>query len=427
MNRHDRRAIERRLPPTYRGRRGWERMLDQTPLRISVSGIRGKSGLTRMVEEALRQRGLSTYAKITGTDPVSYKDGVAHAILRDPRKKSVLEETYWEAKKFWPFEAMVLENQAITPYTMRVFNHVYCRPHRLLITNIRHDHLADIARTLPRMAAAFARSAPPGCAIISGERDLGLRKVMRDEAQARDVRFIDASPRVNRAVPGLESITILDALLRDVNLPGIPKEQMRAHRSRLEDVFRWRETSLEDVHWFHGAEINDVDSTMAAINHIQHKRRLPVTMVAYLRRDRTDRTASFIPFFERMLNTGRARKVYLAGHGAQQVAKRMKPLPVAVVEDDVSAVAALAKRLARECRGGGVVTVANAVPPWPRALARALDPAAVPQMDAELDTPRPATLPGLVRSQGRAVLRWAHGTTGVAPVRPFQDALAKPA
>jgi len=89
----EKQAIEAALPKHLQGRgSGYRRMLDEIDLRIAIDGIRGKSSLTNLVDQTLRDRGLTTYAKETGTDPISYKDGKPYPI--DRRGKDVtLDET----------------------------------------------------------------------------------------------------------------------------------------------------------------------------------------------------------------------------------------------------------------------------------------------------------------------------------------------
>jgi gamma-polyglutamate synthase len=362
----------RRLPPGFRGRRGYGRLLEDVPLRISVSGIRGKSALTISMAEALFSRDYSVYAKVTGTDPVSWKNGIVRPIRRDPRRKAVIDETVREVMRHWPMDAIVLENQAITPYTMRVFNEMFCRPHYLLVTNIRRDHEGDIARGLPRIAAAFGRSLPSGSVLVSGERDPGLREILRTEAEAVEGRFLDASPKATD-VPGFENVKIVHTVMKDTLGDGLTMDEVRAQHCRLESIFSWRESALPGVHWFHGAEINDVDSTRVVLDHLLRKRRSPVTVVAYFRRDRVDRTASFLPYLADLLDRGTIRQVHLAGDRARVVARRLRRHgEVHVWRDDLQSAAELTRVLRLDCRGEAVFTVANAVPPWPRHVAAAL-------------------------------------------------------
>lgn len=374
MSWRERRAIDARLPPLYRHRWGFNRLLEDIPLRISVSGIRGKSSLVKWCEEEYRARGFRTYAKQTGTDPISIKDGVAHPIPRNGRKGALLEENLRELKKYWPMDVAVLENQAITPYTMRVFNHRFCRPHYLLVTNVRRDHQGDIARTLPLSAKAFASSAPPGCTLISGEPNPEIAGILRAEAEAVGARFLDAAPRGGPHPPAYESLTILDALLRESTGRGLDPATMARRRARFLDFFRWRPSALPGVSWFHGAEINDIDSSLTIHRFLQHRRRLPTSFIAYFRADRRDRSASFVEFLRQGFEQGWCERAYIAGGGSRVVARHLRAWRERVrwYPDDVSEVPRLLADVARECRGEAVMTIVNAVPPFPRAVWKGL-------------------------------------------------------
>lgn len=362
----------RQLPPGFRGRRGYGNLLEDIPLRISVSGIRGKSALTHSMADALFQRGYSVYGKITGTDPVSYKNGTLRPIRRDPRRKAVIDETVREVMRHWPMDVIVLENQAITPYTMRVFNEMFCRPHYLLVTNVRRDHQGDIARALPRIAAAFGRSTPPGSMLVSGERDPKLQGILRHEAEEAGGSFLDASPK-ETDVPGFENVKIVNSVLKETLGTGLSMDEVRSEHDRLERIFSWKESALGGVRWYHGADINDVDSTRVVFDHLLRKERLPVSVIAYLRSDRVDRTASFLPYLAELLRSGAVRQVHVAGDRSRVVARRLRRHgSVQVWPDDVASAAGLVRLLQRECRGEAVLTVANAVPPWPRHIADAL-------------------------------------------------------
>jgi len=366
----EKRRIEQALPRSLRGRGpGYRRMLEAIPLRIAVDGIRGKSSLTEAVDRELRRRSLTTYAKETGTDPISYDDGTPHPI--DRRGEDVtLDETIWEMKRYFPYEAAVVENQAIGEYTMRFFNRRLLDPHYLLVTNVRRDHQGDIHRDLDGIARAFGRAANPGSTLICGERRPKLRDIIREKATERGARFVAANPPEDDYVPGLENLAILDALLEDVFEEGLAEERRQRERRRLEQRFTWRDASRPGLRWFPAAEVNDVDSTQALLDHLVDQRDVPVTFVAYFRADRRDRTASFVPFLRRHLEDGTAERAYLAGAGAKVVQRRLSGLGnrVTVVEADPDRAEAIVDRIHAGSRAGHVMTIGNAVPPFPRAI-----------------------------------------------------------
>ncbi len=370
-------SVERSLPQQYKGRTGYTRLLRDIPLRISVSGTRGKTSLTALCEEELRARGYQTFAKQTGLDPTSIKDGARFPIRRPRSEGAMFDENIWEVKRWWQggIDALVLENQAISAYTMRVFNHRFCRPHYLLVTNVRRDHIESLGDSMTAHAAAFGRSALRETTLISGEANENLAYTMRRECESVGARFVDAAPsRTEVHPPGYEAITVLDALLRLATRSGLETERRDTERARLARHFKWRTSSLPEVLWFSGAAVNDVDSTRTVYRWLQRSQSLPTTFVAYLRPDRRGRTASFVSFFVEGFAEGWCHGLYLAGAGSDLVASRLRRWSerVRVFDDDVSEIPGLTRHLAEECRGGAVMTVANAVPPFPRAVEAAL-------------------------------------------------------
>jgi hypothetical protein len=366
----EKRRIEQDLPPGLRGRgAGYRRMLEDISLRVAVDGIRGKSSLTKAVDDELRRRGLTTYAKETGTDPISYDDGTPHPI--DRRGEDVtLDETVWEMKSYFPYQAAVVENQAIGGYTMRFFNRRILDPHYLLVTNVRRDHQGDIHRDLEGIARAFGRAANPGSTLICGERRPELRGIVREEATDRGARFVAADVPEDDYVPGLETLAILDALLDDAFDDGLSADRRQRERYHLEQRFSWRDASRPGLRWFPAAEVNDVDSTQAILDHLLDQRDVPVTFVAYFRPDRRDRTASFVPFLRRHLEDGTAEGAYLAGAGAEVVQRRLSDLGdrATVVEADPDRAETIVDQIHDSSQAGHVMTVGNAVPPFPRAI-----------------------------------------------------------
>lgn len=366
------------LVTSLRARAAFRARLHAIPLRIGVTGIRGKSSLVVAVEEELRRRGYRTYAKQTGEQPRSIVDGVVHPIARPDHAPALLEETMRELNRWWTddLDVAILENQAITPYTMRAFNALYCRPHVVLLTNIRRDHLGDLGTTPTKQARAFARSVPEGATLISAVSDPALVTILKRETAKRRVRLVSAATTdPDEAPPGAENVALLDALLREVDGDGLGASEIARRMNELTQRFSWQPSSIADVVWFPGAGINDVDSTLLVQHHLQREEALPVSYVAVFRDDRRDRTATFTRFFAEQLADEACERVYLAGPAARVVALRLRRWRdrVRVFPDGAETVDEVLATIGRECRGQAVLTVANAVPPLARALADALE------------------------------------------------------
>ncbi len=125
-------------------------------VRVNVNGTRGKSTVTRLIAAGLREGGISTVAKTTGTFPrLILPDGSEEPLQR--RGKARISEHIWVSKraKALHAEALVVECMALEAENQRVYEHMLVKSTIGVITNVRPDHLdvmgpelEDVARTL---------------------------------------------------------------------------------------------------------------------------------------------------------------------------------------------------------------------------------------------------------------------------------------
>ena len=90
--------------------------LNAIPLRIHVNGTRGKSSVTRLIAAGLREGGLRTFAKTTGTAPrvidSDGKDRIIHRLRLPSIGEQVRLLKYFASEK--P-DAVVMECMAVQP------------------------------------------------------------------------------------------------------------------------------------------------------------------------------------------------------------------------------------------------------------------------------------------------------------------------
>ena len=95
-------------------RRDYERRLSKLKIRIYVNGIRGKSTVTRLIAGVLREAGIQTLAKTTGSAAmVILPDGNEIPIER--RSSATIMELFNIAKRYLEedTEAIVFETMAL--------------------------------------------------------------------------------------------------------------------------------------------------------------------------------------------------------------------------------------------------------------------------------------------------------------------------
>ena len=167
------------------------RSLAAIPLRIHVNGTRGKSSVTRLIAAGLREAGIRTFAKTTGTAPrvidAEGKDRIIHRL----RLPSIGEQTrlisYFADEK--P-DAVVMECMAVQPQYQWIAEHQMVQSHIAVITNVRPDHLDEMGPTEDDVAYSLCNTIPVGGTLITGEEQ--KPEILKNIAAANNTEFIQS-------------------------------------------------------------------------------------------------------------------------------------------------------------------------------------------------------------------------------------------
>jgi gamma-polyglutamate synthase len=112
------------------------------PLRITVSGTRGKTGIARDLAAVLRKSGLNVLAKTTGSEPrYILPDGSEEPVARRGLV-SILEQKRVIARAaLMGVDCLVVEIMSIHPDNHKAESQRLIKPHITVLTNFRADHL----------------------------------------------------------------------------------------------------------------------------------------------------------------------------------------------------------------------------------------------------------------------------------------------
>ncbi len=148
------------------------RRRNRIPLRICVTGTRGKSTVTRQIAAALRASGRTVLAKTTGSKPVLIlPDGSEREISR-PGPPTVLEQKRVLALAArLGVDVLVAEMMSIGPECLAAESGKIFRPNCLVATNVRLDHEEEMGRTLEAVAGSLAAAISPGCTVLVPEKE----------------------------------------------------------------------------------------------------------------------------------------------------------------------------------------------------------------------------------------------------------------
>lgn len=106
-------------------------------------------------------------AKTTGSQPVIiYPNGSEREIRRRGRPTILEEKKILKAGVELKVEALVTELMSIHPESLFVEAVQMLKPHILIVTNIRLDHMAQMGTSKERIASCFASSIPENCTVF---------------------------------------------------------------------------------------------------------------------------------------------------------------------------------------------------------------------------------------------------------------------
>jgi len=174
-------------------KRRFDKQRDTIRYRIHVNGIRGKSTVTRYITAILRDKGIVTFGKTTGTAArVIMPDG-SDAVIRRRGYPNVTEQLAMIrsfAKQH--ARAVVVECMAIKPDYQDWLENKVMHSHIVVITNVRVDHQEEMGDTLPEIARSLARSIPKKAVLITAETNQEIVEILHEECAKRQTRLIHA-------------------------------------------------------------------------------------------------------------------------------------------------------------------------------------------------------------------------------------------
>ena len=125
------------------------------PLRILVTGTRGKSSLVRLLHAGLLACGLRSCARITGVLPRELSPSGCRTIRR-AAPAHVREMRWWLAQVPRGTDAVVMENSAVAPELQEAAG-AWLRPTLVVWTTLRSDHAEAWGPGIEGAARALAK------------------------------------------------------------------------------------------------------------------------------------------------------------------------------------------------------------------------------------------------------------------------------
>ncbi len=147
--------------------------LSKIPIRIHVNGARGKSSVVRLIAAGLREGGMKTFAKTTGTIPRIINETGDDVELHRLRSASIGEQIklirYFGKQN--P-DALVIECMAVNPQYQWISEHRIVRSTLSVITNVRKDHIDEMGVSNKEIAYSLSNTIPYNSKVITSEKKM---------------------------------------------------------------------------------------------------------------------------------------------------------------------------------------------------------------------------------------------------------------
>jgi len=131
------------------------------PIRIHINGTRGKSSVTRLIGAGLREAGIKTITKVTGTYPrLILEDGSEASIYRKESPNIIEQLSIVKYAANRKAEAIVMECMALQPQYQWITEKQMIHATVGVITNVRLDHVDVMGHTLPEIAKVLSKTIP---------------------------------------------------------------------------------------------------------------------------------------------------------------------------------------------------------------------------------------------------------------------------
>ncbi len=147
-----------------------ERTRSALPLRVAVTGTRGKTTVARLLASVLREEGRAVLAKTTGSEPcLVLPDGSVERIRRRGPASILEQKALLRRAARLEADTVVAEVMSIHAENHTVEGRRILAPHLVLATNFLVDHTEAQGGTPESVGSVLALAVPPGAVVLVPE------------------------------------------------------------------------------------------------------------------------------------------------------------------------------------------------------------------------------------------------------------------
>jgi poly-gamma-glutamate synthase PgsB/CapB len=314
------------------------RALRRIPLRIAVTGTRGKSTVTRMLASILKEDGRRVVAKTTGSQAMILLPDGGQLELDRSVTPSILEQAHLVRKAArLRADCLVAEVMSIHPENHFVESRHILKPNLVAITNVRRDHTETMGETEDEIASVLSLDICAQSTAFVPERE--DRESFRAEAlrcNAALTRIASgASAWLRLDAPDLDRLEFtdtLDLVCAVANHLGISREKIIAGiRNAHHDIGRlrvWRYhpgSSTQTCYLVNAFAANDPESTFKVLARVTETVPAAAGGIIGILNLRADRLPRTVQWMAALKNGGlnRFNRLFVTGDHAGIVRRRV--------------------------------------------------------------------------------------------------------
>lgn len=310
---------------------------ESIPLRITVTGIRGKTSVVRLLTSVLRQEGKTVVAKTTGAKPCLLRSDGTEEILKRKGSPSILEQKKL-IKTACKEHAQVIVSEIMSIHAENHYieSQRLLKPHMVVLTNIRLDHTEALGNTKEDISRVFCFDIPEKATVFIPENEKNpefLHCIHQKNCKYIKVDHNQSEFFSNniKKIPYYiypQDVDIVHSVCSHLNIQekSIKKGilQVSADSGALK-VWKYKKNN-KSIFLVHGFGANDPESTLNTIKKI--KNILPaaqkkITGLLCLRKDRGDRTLQWVTFLKNN-QVQIFNKLFVSGGHSRYVKRKFK-------------------------------------------------------------------------------------------------------
>ena len=308
-----------------------KRRISSVPLRISVTGTRGKSSVVRLLASVLREDGRRVVAKTTGSRATwILPDGSERDVPRRGMATIIEQKRFVQMAARMNADCLIAEIMSLHPENHIIESQVLIQPDVVLMTNVRVDHIDAMGGQEDQIASIYGLDIPHEAKVIAPESEIrGPFERAANRAKADLIivpgRMASSDSGERRLMVGgnfVENLDLVRSAARELGVAEETIERGIANAEADRGALRiWRYTHDEGRECFlvSGFAANDPESTERIIDALPEilpeMSGRPVGLLS-LRADRGDRTAHWIEALKAGLIDRFVRFIVVGPHSA---------------------------------------------------------------------------------------------------------------